>query len=69
MLLSINPLNVTPESVNMIKDLRNYKWEQDKITGKFLNILIDAFNHALDALRYGCMTKLGRRRFSMRQEN
>ncbi len=63
------PLNVTSESVNIIKELRNYKWEQDKITGKFLNIPIDAFNHALDALRYGCMTKLGRRSFAMEQEN
>ena len=63
------PLAVTAESTNLIKELRNYKWEQDKITGKFLNVPIDAFNHALDALRYGAMTKLGRRSFGMEQEN
>jgi phage terminase large subunit len=62
-------LNVTQDSVNMIKELRNYKWEQDKMTGKPINVPIDAFNHALDALRYGCMAKLGRRSFVMEQEN
>jgi phage terminase large subunit len=51
------------------KEIRNYKWEQDKLTGKPINVPIDAFNHALDALRYGCMAKLGRRSFVMEQEN
>jgi len=62
-------LNVTQDSLNLIKELRNYKWEQDKMTSKFLNTPIDSFNHAIDALRYACMAKLGRRSFVMEQEN
>jgi len=41
------------ESVNLIKELRNYVWS-DKKAG----IPIDAFNHLLDPLRYYAMTQL-----------
>ncbi len=42
---------VTENSINLIKELRNYKWDTDR-TGKTLNRPIDAFNHLIDALRY-----------------
>jgi phage terminase large subunit len=45
-------INVTKRSVNLIKELRNYQWKIDKLTGKPSNIPIDSFNHALDAVRY-----------------
>lgn len=48
-------LNVTSSSLNLINELRNYKWLEDKITGKLLNQPCDKFNHALDAVRYVCM--------------
>ena len=48
------PLHVTARSINLIKELRNYKWKEDK-NGKQLNEPVDAFNHAIDAMRYGIM--------------
>ena len=44
-------LHVTAKSDNVIKELRNYTYAQDK-EGKWLNVPIDAFNHAIDAVRY-----------------
>lgn len=43
---------VTKRSTNIIKEQRNYLWKVDKRTGKNLNVPIDDFNHALDAIRY-----------------
>lgn len=42
---------VTSRSVNIIKELRNYKWDTDK-TGKTLNRPVDFWNHAIDSMRY-----------------
>lgn len=50
---------VTKDSVNMIKEFRNYKWQQDK-NGNILNIPVDMFNHTIDAVRYGLYDKLSR---------
>lgn len=44
-------LKVTRRSFNVAKELRNYTWAQDK-EGKWLNQPIDAYNHAIDAVRY-----------------
>lgn len=44
-------INITKRSVNTIKEFKNYTYQQDK-EGKFLNTPIDAFNHAIDAIRY-----------------
>ncbi|WP_241473783.1 PBSX family phage terminase large subunit [Mycolicibacterium neoaurum] len=43
---------VTKRSLDIITEYRNYTWKQDKKTEKWLNDPIDAFNHALDAVRY-----------------
>jgi phage terminase large subunit len=45
------PFYVTKRSLNLIKELRAYTWATDK-TGATLNKPIDAFNHAIDAMRY-----------------
>lgn len=42
----------TDNSTNGIKEMRNYKWAEDK-DGKLLNRPVDLFNHLIDALRYG----------------
>lgn len=55
-------IHVTQRSLNLIHELRNYKWEQDKITGELQNVPIDAFNHALDAVRYVAQNRLRQRR-------
>lgn len=45
-------ISVTKHSVNLIKEYRNYMWMTDK-EGRILNKPDDAFNHCMDALRYG----------------
>ena len=45
---------ITKRSINLIKEFRNYTWAKDK-EGKNLNAPIDAFNHGIDAVRYGVM--------------
>ena len=46
---------ITERSTNIIKELKNYTYQQDK-DGKWLNMPIDAFNHAIDAIRYVFLT-------------
>ena len=48
---------VTANSINLIKEFRNYTWDKDKNGGK-LNKPIDDWNHAIDAIRYFAMMKL-----------
>lgn len=50
-------MKVTERSYNLIKELKHYKWAEDK-EWKALNKPIDKFNHAIDAVRYLCMMKL-----------
>jgi phage terminase large subunit len=53
---------VTKRSYNIIKELKNYTYQQDK-DGKWLNKPIDQFNHAIDAVRYIVLTEvLGKRK-------
>lgn len=49
---------VTTQSTNIIKEFRNYTWDIDK-NGARLNKPIDAFNHAIDAIRYHEMEAIG----------
>jgi phage terminase large subunit len=44
-------LRVTKNSLNLIKELRHYTWATDR-NGNAINKPIDAFNHAIDAVRY-----------------
>lgn len=53
-------LLVTKDSLDLIEELRNYTWAQDK-DGHPLNWPVDRFNHLLDALRYAVWTKFGRK--------
>ena len=57
-------LNVTQRSLNLIRELRNYKWAEDRITGETLNVPNKSkhFDHALDAVRYLVASKLQHRR-------
>ena len=52
-------LYVTENSINLIKELRNYKYIEDK-NGQLTNKPIDAFNHGIDALRYSIVNRLSR---------
>lgn len=50
-------LCVTKRSVNLIKELKNYVYDKDK-DGRFLNKPIDAYNHAIDSIRYYVIGKI-----------
>jgi phage terminase large subunit len=43
-----------PSCKNTIYELYNYKYKTDKNSGKITTEIIDANNHAMDAIRYGC---------------
>jgi phage terminase large subunit len=57
-LLKQYKLNVTRSSVNLRKELANYKYKVDRKTGKTTNEPVDAFNHCIDALRYVALNRL-----------
>lgn len=50
-------IHVTKRSLNIIKESRQYRWKEDR-DGRSVNEPIDAFNHAMDALRYGVFSAL-----------
>lgn len=51
-LVQAQKISVTKQSVNLIKEYRNYLWQVDK-NGKVLNVPEKGNDHAMDALRYG----------------
>jgi len=53
-------LNVTKDSIDLIKELRNYTWDKDR-DGNPLNQPIDKWNHLLDALRYALWTRFAQK--------
>lgn len=53
-------LLVTKDSLDLIRELRNYVWAKDR-DGNDLNEPIDDWNHAIDAMRYAAYSKLARR--------
>lgn len=50
-------MHVTSRSKNVRTELKNYTWAKDK-DGVFINKPIDAYNHAIDAIRYYVLGKL-----------
>ena len=53
-------INVHASSVNLIKELEQYKWKVNK-NGDSFNVPIDEYNHAIDALRYLIMHKFSKK--------
>jgi phage terminase large subunit len=51
------PLRITSRSVNVLKEIRNYKWKLDT-NGKILEEVVKFSDHSLDAIRYAVFTKL-----------
>ena len=56
-LMNQNEIYVTNRSKNLINELQNYIWIKDR-EGNKVNKPIDAFNHAIDAARYGLTSQL-----------
>lgn len=57
--LKRHKLFITQRSKNLERELRNYKWTEDK-NGNLLNKPVDAFNHAIDAMRYATYNKMSK---------
>ena len=53
---------ITKDSLNAIKELRNYKWATDK-DGNMLNVPIDSQNHFCDCIRYIALNRLKKSTF------
>lgn len=49
-------LYVTKGSINLLKEMKMYKWKEDG-EGRVLDEPVDLFNHAIDATRYGVAPK------------
>ena len=60
-ILKRHELWVTEESTNLIVELSRYKWTKD-VNGNILNRPIDAYNHALDAVRYLALNTLSHKK-------
>jgi phage terminase large subunit len=56
-----NKLYVTKRSLNLLEELQKYTWKKNR-DGGYETTPIDSYNHALDALRYVAMMKLGQRK-------
>lgn len=52
-------INITKDSVNLIKEFRNYKWQTDS-AGKTINKPVDFMNHGIDATRYIALNLLNK---------
>jgi phage terminase large subunit len=50
-------IHVTKNSYNILHEFRNYCWDKDK-NGQFINVPIDKFNHAIDAVRYWVLCEI-----------
>lgn len=53
------PLYITEDSVDLIKEIKSYKWKTDK-EGRVLDEPVKFHDHLMDALRYAVFTKLAK---------
>lgn len=60
------PLNITPDSSNLIKEIKSYKWKVDK-DGKVHpdEQPVKIWDHLCDAMRYAIFTKLNKPKFQV----
>lgn len=58
-LLKRYKLVLDPQSDNLIREMRNYKWQEDR-TGKLLNKPVAANDHTIDSLRYATYNVLSK---------
>jgi phage terminase, large subunit, PBSX family len=55
-------LVISPSCPNFITEVENYTWKKDKVTGEYLNVPEDNFNHLCDSLRYAVESIMPRNR-------
>ena len=52
-------INITKNSKNINDEIINYTWIENRSKGEFINKPTNGWNHALDAIRYVALEKLG----------
>ena len=52
------PIYVTKRSVNLIREMKAYKWKQNRMTGIMLDEPMEGNDHAIDAARYWAISML-----------
>lgn len=57
-LQSYKKILIHPSCPNVLSEFRNYEWRRDK-NGECMPMPIDAFNHAIDAIRYALNDRIG----------
>jgi phage terminase large subunit len=60
-ILQQHKMNVTRKSINLIEELSKYFWKKNR-DGGYDKTPIDAYNHAIDSLRYVALMTLGVRK-------
>lgn len=55
---SYKKVYIHPSCQNTLTEFRSYEWKQDK-NGEYLPMPMDAFNHAIDAIRYALNDVIG----------
>ncbi len=48
-------LHILEDSINLIKEIRSYKWKEDK-EGRILEEPVKFNDHAMDAMRYALVS-------------
>lgn len=51
-----------------VEEFENYTWTKDRHTNEYINTPIDAFNHHIDAIRYGTQVVMSRRKHSASEQ-
>lgn len=59
-------LLITKRSINVLEEMSKYMWKKNR-DGGYETTPIDIYNHAMDAMRYGIIMKLGKRKEGMGQ--
>ena len=49
---SFDEVVIHPDCVGTIEEFRKYQYKTDSRTGDILPVILDAFNHYIDAIRY-----------------
>lgn len=52
-------INVTERSLGLKSELENYSWKTNPQTGESINEPVDNYNHAIDAIRYVALNRIG----------
>lgn len=63
-LQSYKKIYIHPTCYNTLSEFRNYEWKRDK-NGDCLPMPVDAFNHAIDAIRYALNDIIGQNTISI----